>query len=270
MKNSTKTLASAAILSLLVAGVAQADQLDDIQKSGKITVAVFDSNPPFGYVDAQSKDIIGYDIDFAKEIAVKLGVKLEVKATNPANRIPLLSSGKVDTVVAAFTITDERAQQVDFTVPYFVTGQQFLVKKGKFPKLEDLKNAKIGAVKGTTGEQQLHTAFPQAKVLSYDEIAVAFAAQRNGNVQAITQDGAILAGLLAAAPDKAKYEIPSYKLSTENYGIAVKKGETRLLNTINDTLVELEANGKAAAIYDKWFGPKSNTPLTRDFKITQK
>ena len=269
MKKTTKVLLSVALLGTAITGVAHADQLDDIKKAGKITVAVFDSNPPFGYVDQQSKNLTGYDIDFANEIAAKLGVKLELKTTNPANRIPLLVSSKVDTVVAAFTITDERAQQVDFTTPYFVTGQQFLVKKGKFPKLDDLKNAKIGAVKGTTGEQQLHTSFPQAKVLSFDEIEVAFAAQRNGNVQAITQDGAILAGLLAAAPDKAKYEIPSYKLSVENYGIAVKKGETGLKNAINETLVELEKNGKAAAIYDKWFGPNSQTPLTRDFKITQ-
>jgi polar amino acid transport system substrate-binding protein len=245
------------------------------RKQEKSLLQFFDTNPPFGYVDQQSRNLAGYDIDFANEIAAKLAVKLELKTTNPANRIPLLVSSEVDTVVAAFTITDERAQQVDFTTPYFVTGQQFLVKKGKFPKLDDLKNAKIGAVKGTTGEQQLHTSFPQAKVLSFDEIAVAFAAQRSGNVQAITQDGAILAGLLAAAPDKAKYEIPSYKLSVENYGIAVKKGETGLKNAINETLVELEKNGKAAAIYDKWFGQNSQnsqnsqTPLTRDFKITQ-
>ncbi len=85
---------------------------------------------------------------------------------------------------------------LNVTIPY---------KEQVIPYLDELDKdtAKIGAVKGTTGEQEIHKSYPQAKVLSYDEIAVAFAAQRNGNVQVITQDGAILAGLLAAAPDRA-------------------------------------------------------------------
>lgn len=268
-----KPMALFSLAALTVVGsisVAHADQLDDIKSAGKITVAVFDSNPPFGFIEPKSKQLAGYDIDFANALAKKLGVKLELKSTNPANRIPLLVSGKVDAVVAAFTITEERAKQVDFTVPYFVTGQQFLVPKGKFQKADDLAKAKIGAVKGTTGEQEIHKSYPQAKVLSYDEIAVAFAAQRNGNVQVITQDGAILAGLLAAAPDRAKYEIPSYKVSTEPYGIAVKKGETALLQAINSALVEFEKDGQAEGIYNSWFGPNSSTPLPRDFKIEQK
>lgn len=269
MHTFSKQLISFAFLASFTPFFAHADQLDTIQKTGKITVAVFDSNPPFGYIDAQSKNLAGYDIDFANAIAKKLGVKVELKATNPANRIPLLNANKVDAVVAAFTISDERAKQVDFSVPYFVTGQQFLVKKGKFTTVDELKTAKIGAVKGTTEEQNVHTKFPQAKVLSFDEIAVAFAAQRNGNVQAITQDGAILAGLIAAAPekDRASYVVLPQAISTENYGIAVRKGESALLNKINGALVELEKDGEAAAIYNTWFGPKSKTPLTRTFKI---
>ncbi|WP_028536946.1 ABC transporter substrate-binding protein [Paludibacterium yongneupense] len=262
----SKKYMSVLLLTLLASG-AHADQLDEIKHAGKITVGVFDSNPPFGYIDAKTHAVAGYDVDFAKALASKLGVKLELKTTNPANRIPLLASGKVDTIVAAFTITEERARQVDFSTPYFVTGQQFLVPKGQFRKQQDLANAKIGAVKGTTEEQELHKAFPQATVLSYDEIALAFAAQRNGNVQVITQDGAILAGLLAASPDKAKYELTPYRVSVEPYGIAVKKGEKRLLDAINQTLVGLEKNGQALHIYNTWFGKGSSTPLPRDFKI---
>lgn len=257
----------AMLLLTVLAGVAHADQLDDIKRAGKITVGVFDSNPPFGFIDAKTHDVAGYDVDFAKALASKLGVKLELKTTNPANRIPLLASGKVDTIVAAFTITPERARQVDFSTPYFVTGQQFLLPKGQFRKPQDLAHARIGAVKGTTEEQELHKTFPQATVLSYDEIALAFAAQRNGNVQVITQDGAILAGLLAAAPDKARYELSPYRVSVEPYGIAVKKGEKRLLDAINQTLVGLEKNGQALRIYNGWFGKGSSTPLTRDFTI---
>jgi polar amino acid transport system substrate-binding protein len=194
-------------------------------------------------------------------------VKLELVATNPANRIPLLQSGKADLIVADITITPERAQVVDFSTPYFVTGQQFLVPAKSADKLDEYSRARIGAVKGTTGEQTLHQRFPQSRVLSYDDIPLALTALRNGNVQAITQDSTILAGLLAQAPDKANFKILPDLISKEEIGVGVKKGETALLKVVNDELVALEKNGQAASIYDVWFGPQTQSPQPRAFKI---
>lgn len=269
MSSHKNKIASLVLLALsgLTATVAQADQLADIQKAGVVRVATFDANPPFGSVDAKTHDIVGYDVDFAKALAKSLGVKLELVATNPANRIPLLQSGKVDLIVADITITPERAQVVDFSTPYFVTGQQFLVPAASADKLDDYGHDRIGAVKGTTGEQALHQRFPSARVLSYDDIPLALTALRNGNVQAITQDSTILAGLLAEAPDKAKFKILPDLLSKEEIGVGVKKGETALLTAVNGELVKLEQNGEATKIYDSWFGPDSKTPQPRGFKI---
>lgn len=118
------------LLASLATGVAHADKLDDIQKAGVVRIAVFDSNPPFGYVDPQSKKLVGYDVDVAEAIGKALGVKVELRATNPANRIPLLVSKKVDLIAANFTTTDERAKEVNFSVPYFATGQKFIAHKG--------------------------------------------------------------------------------------------------------------------------------------------
>jgi polar amino acid transport system substrate-binding protein len=265
-KNKTVSIILLA-LSGLGTTAAQADQLADIQKAGVVKVATFDANPPFGAIDAKTHDIVGYDVDFAKALAKSLGVKLELVATNPANRIPLLQSGKVDLIVADITITPERAQVVDFSVPYFVTGQQFLVPATSPNKLDDYEHDRIGAVKGTTGEQALHQRFPSARVLSYDDIPLAFTALRNGNVQAITQDSTILAGLLAEAPDKAKFKILPDLLSKEEIGVGVKKGETSLLKAVNSELLKLEQSGEAAKIYDGWFGASSKTPQPRSFKI---
>lgn len=157
----------------LVSAQAQADRLADIKAAGVVKVATFDANPPFGSIDAKTHEIVGYDVDFAKALAKSLGVKLELVATNPANRIPLLQSGKADIIVADITITPERAQVIDFSTPYFVTGQQFLVPAKSPDKLDDYSRARIGAVKGTTGEQALHQRFPQSRVLSYDDIPLA-------------------------------------------------------------------------------------------------
>lgn len=261
----------AVLLSLVFAsGSALADRLDDIKKAGVLRVAAFDSNPPFGYIDPQSKQIVGLDVDYAKELAAKLNVKLEVVPTNPANRIPLLTSNKVDIVLANFTITEERSKQVNFSIPYFASSQQFLAKKGTLKSADQLAKLRIGVDKGTTNEIVLRQKYPGATLVAYDDTPFAFTALRNGNVQAITQDGPKLIGLLANVPDKENYEIPPFSISDDLIGAGLPKGEARLTSFVNDTLRELEASGKAQKIYDTWFGPTTKTPLKRLFRIGDK
>ncbi|WP_114814889.1 ABC transporter substrate-binding protein [Paraburkholderia kururiensis] len=254
-------------LMLAVSGLAHADRLDDIKKAGVLRVATFDSNPPFGFVDPKSNQIVGLDVDYARAVANKLGVKLDIQPTNPANRIAFLKSGKVDLVFANFTITDERKKEVDFSTPYFASGTQFIAKKGVLKSPQQLNSLRIGADKGTTNEQQVRAQFPAATIVAYDDTPFAFAALRAGNVQAITQDGPKLVALLANVPDKSNYEISPFTISNDYEGVGVPKGETRLVNVVNDTLKELEANGTAGKIYDRWFGPTSRAPLPRLFKI---
>lgn len=266
-----KKLTAITALSLAVlSGIAHADRLEDIKKSGVLRVAAFDSNPPFGFVDAKSRQIEGLDVDYAKAIAEKLGVKLQLQPTNPANRVPLLVANKVDLVLANFTITPERAEQVNFSTPYFSSGQQFIVKKGTLKNQDDLNKWRVGVDKGTVNEGVLREKFPGAKVIAYDDTPFAFTALRNGNVQAITQDGPKLIGLLANVPDKDKYEVPPFTISNDLIGVGIPKGETALTEFVNQTLVELEAKGQAQKIYDTWFGPNTPTPLARLFKIGDK
>ncbi|WP_192456238.1 ABC transporter substrate-binding protein [Musicola keenii] len=250
---------------VFLSGTAQADKLDDIQKAGVVKVAVFDSNPPFGYVDPQSKKLVGYDVDIAEAIGKALGVKVELRATNPANRIPLLTSKKVDLISANFTITDERAKQVNFSIPYFATGQKFIARKGVLKTPDDIKTLRIGADKGTVQEITLREHFPSAKVISYDDTPLAFAALRNGNVQAITQDDAKLVGLLGNLPadQKAGFDISPFSITKEYQGIGVQKGEDRLTQKINEVLLNLEKQGDAVKIYNRWFGPDTQSAQPR-------
>jgi polar amino acid transport system substrate-binding protein len=257
-------------LMVTVSGVAHADRLDDIKKAGVLRVATFDSNPPFGFVNPATNHVVGLDVDYANALADKLGVKLELQPTNPANRIPFLASGKVDLVLANFTITDERAKQVDFSIPYFSSGQQFLAKKGVLKSPEQINSLRIGADKGTTNEIAVREKFPQATIVAYDDTPFAFAALRAGNVQAITQDGPKLVGLLANVPDKQNYEIPPFTITNDYMGVGIPKGEVRLTAFVNDALKGLEADGSAGKIYNRWFGPQTKTPLMRIFKIGDK
>ena len=254
-------------LALVVTGVAAADQLADIKKAGVLRAAVIDQNPPFGLIDEKTKLTVGYDVDFAQAFADKIGVKLEIVGTNPANRIPLLQSGKVDLIVADLTNTAERAKVVDFSYTYFISGQQLLVPAASSDKLADYATNRIGAVKGTTGENNLKQKFPNVKAISYDDLPQAFQALRSGNVQAITQDGSVLVDGLARSPDKAKFKILPDFLSTELIGIGVKKDEKAVLDLVNTTLLALEKDGSAAKIYDKWFGSGALVNVPRGFTI---
>ncbi|AWK15245.1 ABC transporter substrate-binding protein [Candidatus Fukatsuia symbiotica] len=262
-----------------LSGVAYADKLDEIKGAGVVRVAVFDSNPPFGYVDPLTKKLVGYDVDIAEAIAKALSVelklpvesiKLELRATNPANRIPLLKSKKVDLIAANFTITREREKEVDFSLPYFATGQKFIARKGVLKTPEDIKQLRIGADKGTVQEITLREHYPMAKVISYDDTPIAFAALRNGNVQAITQDDAKLVGLLGNIPvaQKADFEISPFSITKEYQGVAAAKGEKRLIEFINRTLIKLEEDGDALNIYNRWFGAETRSAQPRgDFKF---
>ncbi|MFU6346473.1 ABC transporter substrate-binding protein [Pseudomonas aeruginosa] len=265
-----KLPAITALALALISGLAQADRLEDIRKAGVLRVASFDSNPPFGFVDAKSKQIEGLDVDYAKALADKLGVRLQVLPTNPANRIPLLTANKVDLVLANFTITPERAQQVDFSIPYFSSGQQFIVKKGTLTSPEVLNKWRVGVDKGTVNESVLREKFPGAKVIAYDDTPFAFTALRNGQVQAITQDGPKLIGLLANVPDRDKYEVPPFTISNDLIGVGIPKGEKALTEFVDKSLRELEQDGQAQKIYDTWFGPQTKTPLARLYKIGDK
>ncbi|APJ05124.1 amino acid ABC transporter substrate-binding protein [Silvanigrella aquatica] len=259
------TISALPFLSLLSA--AHAD-VEEIKKKNTLVVGVKDSLYPFGYVNEKSRTLEGYDIDFAKEVANKLGVKIELKPVTSANRIPLLTEENVDLLACTMTITEERAKQINFSYPYFVSKQKFITKKGTVKSLADLEGKKIGTTKGSTSELNVAKAIPSAKVLSFDDYPQAFLALQQGKVFAITTDESILAGILSKATKKQDFEIPAFDISKEPYGIGVNKKNPELLKIVNSTLIEMENNKKAEQIFSKWFGPKSSVPLKKDFKIS--
>ena len=244
------------------------DTLDEVKKKGVLVAGVKDSTPGFGYIDEKTREIVGYDVDFCKAIAKRLGVKLELKPVTSASRIPQLVAGNIYIAAATMTKTADRAKQIDFSYTYFFTGQKFITPKGKVKKLSDLDGKKIGTAKGSTSEQNAKKSLPTATILSFDDYPQAFLALQQGKVAAVTTDESILANILSKAPDKRKYEIPSIRISDEPYGLGVRKGDKKLLDFVNATILEMEKSGEAAKIFNKWFGPKSPTPLKRDFKIT--
>jgi polar amino acid transport system substrate-binding protein len=265
-----------AIISLLMtltgmlsgSALAVQDTLAKVKQKGVLVAGVKDSLPPFGYVDEKTRQIVGYDVDFVKAIADKLGVKLELKAVTSASRMPQLIEGNIDIIAATMTKTPERAQQIDFSNTYFLTGQKFLVKKGTVKSLADLDGKKIGTAKGSTSEQNAAKALPSATILSFDDYPQAFLALQQRKVFAVTTDESILAGIHGKAPNKEEFEIPDLRISDEPYGLGMRKGDKAFVDFVNAALLEMEKSGQAKEIFDKWFGPNTATPLKRNFTIT--
>lgn len=268
MKRCAVVIMTAALLGVFCSSALAGDTLVDVKKKGVLVVGVKDSLPPFGYVDEKSREIVGYDIDFARAIANKLGVKLEVKPVTSASRMPQLMEGNIDMIAATMTKTAERAKQIDFSHTYFFTGQKFITKKGTVKTLADLEGKKIGTAKGSTSEQNVKKAVPGATILSFDDYPQAFLALQQGKTHAVTTDESILAGILAKAPNKDQFEIPPIQISDEPYGLGMRKDDKNFVAFVNKTLIEMEKSGEAKKIFDKWFGPQSPTPLARSFRIT--
>ena len=271
-KIGTIVLALAMVGALCGAALA-GDTLADVKKKGVLVAGVKDSLPPFGSVDPNTKEFVGYDIDFVKYIAKKLGVTVEYKPVSSANRMPMLMESRVDLLVCTMTKNPERAKQIDFSYTYFLTGQKFLTKKGTVKTLKDLEGKKIGTAKGSTSEQNVKKSVPSATILSFDDYPQGALALQQGKVIAVTTDESILAGQLGKfeknPASKGKFEIPDLAISEEPYGIGMRKGDANFVKFVNDTLLEMEKNGEAKKIFEKWFGPASDSPILRgNFKIT--
>jgi polar amino acid transport system substrate-binding protein len=266
-------LLALSMVAVLCSAALAGDTLAEVKKKGVLVAGVKDSLPPFGSVDPDTKKFLGYDIDFVNYIAKKLGVKVEYKPVSSANRIAMLMEGRVDLLACTMTKTPERAKQIDFSYTYFLTGQKFLTKKGTVKALKDFDGKRIATAKGSTSEQNVTMEVPSAIVLSLDDYPQGILALQQGKVAAVSTDESILSGQLGMLERKratrGKYEIPDLQISMEPYGLGIRKGSPDFLKFVNDTLLEMEKNGEAKRIFQRWFGPNSESPINRGiFMIT--
>lgn len=227
-----------------------------IKERGKLLVGVKYDTRLFGLKDPATGKVDGFDVDISKAIAKKiLGDEnaIELKEVTSKTRIPMLNNGEIDMVVATMTITEERKKEVDFSDVYFQAGQSLLVKKGSpITGLESVtKDTKILGSKGATSIKNIKEKVPGVTVLEFDNYQDAFSALKAGQGDALTTDDAILYGMASQDPG---FEVVGKPFTDEPYGIAVQKGNTDVVQAINDTLAELKANGEYDAIYTKWIG----------------
>ncbi len=261
-------------LALAPPAQAQPDTLAKIKETGVLTIGTRTGSPPFAYVN-KNNEWVGFSIDLVEmlvkpEVQKAIGkpIKVEKKESTPPTRIPLLSSNAVDLIAGTMTDTPQRREVVDFSLTFFYTGAQFLVKKGSPIKgVNDIAGKRIATQQASTNAKILREKYPQAQLREFPDQPAAFQALLQGQVDAFTNDGIQLAGLKAKAPNPAEWEIVGDFYSEEPYGMAMRKGDTKFKAAVDAGLKNGFESGKYFEIYEKWFGPKGELPYPMSAQV---
>ncbi|MBI2369093.1 MAG: transporter substrate-binding domain-containing protein [Deltaproteobacteria bacterium] len=246
MRRTVTAMLTTALISVLAWTAMAETTLEKVSRTGTLAVGTRTGSPPFGFINRQN-EWVGFSIDLARlvhrQVEKKLGkaIRFELKETVPQTRIPLLTSGAVDLIAGTMTDTRARRESVDFSLTFFVTGAQFLVKKGSPVRgIQQIAGRRIGA--------------------QLPDQPAAFTALAQGKIDAYTNDGIQLAGLKAKAPNPADYEIMGEFYSYEPYGMAMRKNDSDFRHVVNVTLMEAIEGGEYFRLYEKWFGPRGEVP----------
>jgi glutamate transport system substrate-binding protein len=267
MKLRKVTAASTVALVLaLTATACGGDNKDDNSSSssggsggGKIKIGIKYDQPGLG-LKKPDGSFAGFDVDVATYVAKQLGYdkdKIEFVETKSADRENALERGDVKFIAATYSINDKRKAKVDFAGPYLLAHQDLLVKTdSEISKAADLNGKKLCSVTGSTSAQNIHdTIAPKANLKELSSYSECIAGLQSGAVDAVTTDDSILAGFASQDQYKGKFKLTGLKLSNENYGIGVKKGDTATVDKINKALEKMVSDGSWEKAVEANFGP---------------
>jgi polar amino acid transport system substrate-binding protein len=253
---------------LLLGSAASADRLDDVKARGKLIVGVSDTTPPFSFKKLGESKVTGYDLDLVHAVAKRLGVTVETVSLSSAQRVPMLNEDKVDFVATSMTRTPARLKDIDFSHIYFVTPHAVIVKKSSgITSVRQLAGKKAASASTSTAGDNLKEAAPEVNLIYVRDYSIAFAALKDGSVDAFPTDETVLRAIVQQDGKLDDYLFLSDFQKSRNVGFALKKGEPRFKDAINRALLDVEASGEAAKIFEIWFGPGTEMPLKRTFKI---
>ncbi len=230
------------------------DLYDAILERGIIKVGINTDSKPFGFFD-DKWEIKGYDADLARYIAqyiLKSPNAVEFHPVTPANRMLKVSTGEVDMVIATMTITPQRLEIIDFSVPYDIAGQALLVRSdSKITSIADLAGQNVGVVFGTTAEKNMLNLAPTANIIGFRNYRTAYQALKDKKIDALTSDDTILSRFVYE--DKSVKLLPK-RYTNEPYGVALKKSKStkRLKENIDFAIQDMQRKNVILRLRRKW------------------
>jgi glutamate transport system substrate-binding protein len=244
--------------------VAGSPTFDRMKSRGKVVIGVKEDQPNLGYKDPTTGKYSGFDISVAQLVAAKLGFaadKIEYKAIPSVNREQAIVNGDIDYYVGTYSITDARKQKIAFAGPYYVAGQDLLVRKDEtaITGPDTIKGKMVCSAKGSTPIKNIkdNKAKYGADTVEFDKYSDCVRELLNGKVDAVTTDDAILIGYAAQQPDKLK--VVGKPFSTEKYGIGLAKDDKALRDEVNDILGAAVSDGDWQKVYDDTLGKSGTT-----------
>ncbi len=231
-------------------GTADKDKKKDLPK---YTVAFEATFAPFEFRDGKTGEFTGFDIELIKAIGEVEGFDVELNEMGFDGIVASVQTGNIDIGASGLSINEKRLKEVDFSTPYYQAGLGIVVRanENKINSVEDLKGKKIAVQIGTTGAEYAKT-IEGAKVTAFDQVTDALMEVKNGGADALVNDYPV--NLYYVNKSKQDYKMVGEKLESEYYGIAIRKGNTELLEKINNGLDKLKENGEYAKLYKKWIG----------------
>jgi len=247
--------------------------LEKIRRTGVLTAGTRGTSIPFAFIN-EKNEWIGFSIDLLEAIRVrlekKLGkpIKLEKKEITHATRIPLVANRTIDVECGSTTYTRGRDEIVDFSINFFFTGTQLLVKRGSGIKgVADVAGKRVGAIPGSTGEKALRASQPKADVVTFQDNGAGFLALEQGKIVAYVQDSILLAGLVTKAKNPKDYAVGGDFLSKDPYSCMIPENDSKWRDFVNHTFMEIIDSGKFFELYDKWFGERGVVPYPMSDRV---
>jgi len=267
----TKSLATLGMVAALVcgsAGTAMADKLQDVLDRGYLIAGTGSTNAPWHFLD-ENNNLVGFDVDMLRLIAKGLfddPTKVEFVNQSSDARIPNLATDKVDVTCQFMTVTAGRAQQVEFSIPYYREGVGLmLMANGDYKDYAALRaggsKVTVSVLQNVYAEDMVHAALPEAVVDQYESVDLMYQALNSGRSQAAATDQSSLSWFMAQNP--GRYADAGYGWNPQSYSCAVKPGDQRWLNFVNSVLHEAMTGvefGTYAASFKQWFGADQPPP----------
>jgi polar amino acid transport system substrate-binding protein len=247
---------------------ARADQLDDIMQRKELRCGTFADVPPFAAPDPKTREMVGFDVDLCGAIAKHLGIAAKITPLSVEARVPEVKLGHVDIAVANLAYTLGRAEQIQFSDPYYIAKEMLAVKATDPGKTkEDFKGKRLASTKGSTSELSIKLNGSDPLVFQ-DTGSVFMSVEQNKAVGMVANTMTIVKLVAESKKGGVALKMIDDPMLLEPIGIGMKKGEPALLAKINATLVEMDNAGEINELWNKWLGPKTEYQLTRTEKVT--
>ncbi|MDD3839986.1 MAG: amino acid ABC transporter substrate-binding protein [Clostridia bacterium] len=246
------------MISLIGTGCGADKSLQEIKEKGKFIVGLDDSFPPMGFRDDEG-NIVGFDIDMAKEVAKRMDIEVEFQPVDWDGVVMSLNNKDIDVIWNGLTISEERQKQIDFSKPYLENSQIIVVPKDSdINTKKDLEGKVVGLQLGSTSEKALNsdveTAESLKEVRTYENNTMALMDLANGGIDVVVVDEVVGKYYISKEPDL--YRILDEDFGSEEYGVGIRKKDAAFKEELDKVLDEMKADGTADQISEKWFGDK--------------